>query len=419
MKRIFTAVLLAAFSLIPLAAQQTLRQVVILNEGKFGGPVTVGSYDPATRIYKSFDTLNLKFASDVIVDEKSIYVAADSKLIRYDLDTKEKLGEKNVTGIRELAVWQNQLLVTRGDVAPLPSYFQVYDKSSLELQYELSAVSERAAEVKVMNNMAYVAVNGFGTVGKLAVIDLKNKKLQEEIDLGPDGLNPETVEVEPLKNTVYTVNSLDFTDASVSSYNTLNTVATSTRLHRASSCAGAMYYLNNIYFQTNGQDYIGVFSTGNKTIWDSLLVGKTLYGVGVDPVNAHIYLSVTDYSSFGKIYVYDLFATPIDSFDVGVSPGSFAFDVRSASSVDENLDAAGNLLTYPNPASDEVQIGLITQNSETATIVLSDVIGKELIRQDIITNMPQTISLENLPSGVYFLYATTAQGKTVRKIIKR
>jgi len=410
---------LVAAAFMQLSAQQILRQVIILNEGKFGGPVTVGSYDPATRIYKNFDTLNLKFASDVITDNKYIYVAADSKLIKYDLETKQRIAEQTIAGIREIALWQNQILVTRGDMAPLPSYFQVYDKNTLNLIYELPAVSERSAEVKVMNNMAYVAVNGFGTVGKLAVIDLENKSLREEIDLGPDGLNPETVEIEPVKNTVYTVNTLDFKNASVSSYNASTAATTSDLLHRPSSCAGAMYYLNNIYFQTNGQDYIGVYSRSGKTIWDSLMVGKTLYGIGVDPVNAHIYLSETDYTTYGKVFVYDFFAKAVDSFEVGVSPGAFAFDIGSATGVEESSDAAGNLLMQPNPAYDNVQIGLITSSDISATVILTDILGKEILRCEIPTNVPQTISLENLPQGAYLLTAKTVSGSTMRTILKQ
>lgn len=412
------ALAIAAF--VQLSAQQTLRQVIILNEGKFGGPVTVGSYDPATRTYKNFDTLNLKFASDVITDDKYIYVAADSKIIKYDIETKQRIVEQNVQGARELALWEDQLLVTRGDMAPLSSYFQVYDKNTLNLIYELPTISERSAEVKVMNNTAYVAVNGFGTVGKLAVIDLKNKSLREEIDLGPDGLNPETVEIEPLKNTIYTVNTLDFKNASVSSYNAATAVATSDLLHRPSSCSGAMYYLNNIYFQTNGQDYIGVYSASGKTIWDSLMVGKSLYGIGVDPVNAHIYLSETDYTTYGKVFVYDFFAKAVDSFDVGISPGSFAFDIRSAAAgVEESADAAGNLLMQPNPTSDNMQIGLITSTDVSATVILTDILGKEILRREIPTNIPQTISLENLPQGAYLLTAKTSTGTTTRTVLKQ
>lgn len=419
MKLFINAIALVAVAFAQLSAQQTLRQVIILNEGKFGGPVTVGSYDPTTRIYKNFDTLNLKFASDVITDDKYIYVAADSKLVKYDIETKQRIAEQTVPGIRELALWKNQILVTRGDMAPLPSYFQSYDKGTLNLIYELPAVSERSAEVKVMNNTAYVAVNGFGTVGKLAVIDLENKSLREEVDLGPDGLNPETVEIEPVKNTVYTVNTLDFKNASVSSYNASTAATTSDLLHRPSSCAGAMYYLNNIYFQTNGQDYIGVYSTSGKAIWDSLMVGRTLYGIGVDPVNAHIYLSETDYATYGKVFVYDFFGKAIDSFDVGVSPGSFAFDVRSAAGVDESADAAGKLLLQPNPATDNIQIGLINSSDESAVIILTDILGKEILRREIPTNVPQTISLETLPQGAYLLTAKTPGGYTTQTVLKR
>ena len=112
-------------------ANPTLRQVVVLNEGPFGGPVTVGSYDPNTHQYNNFATVPAAFASAVIIDGNSIYVAADSLLLQYDLISKQLLHQVTVKGVRELCVWNNQLLVTRADIASLPSYFQVYNKNDL------------------------------------------------------------------------------------------------------------------------------------------------------------------------------------------------------------------------------------------------------------------------------------------------
>src|SRR6185436_3725776 len=148
MKRKIT--LLLAFFPLLLNAQSYVNRVIILNEGHYDYvnmvqtvPVTVGAYNPVTHQYAAFDTiLNARFASHVLVDGSSIYVAADSFLIRYDADTYQRLATATVTGIRKLAVWNNQLLVSRGEyMVTFNSYFRAYDKSTLAFSYELTTAS--------------------------------------------------------------------------------------------------------------------------------------------------------------------------------------------------------------------------------------------------------------------------------------
>ena len=398
-------------------AQYTLNQVIVLNEGTFGGPVTVGSYNPATQVYQNFDTLQAKFASDVIIDSGFIYVAADTLLVKYDLNTKQKLAVQTVKGIRELAIWKNQILVTRAQTNPLPSYFQVYNKSNLNFIYESTAVSERASEVKVWNDTAYVAVNGWGSVGKLAVVDLNAQSLNREIDLGPNGLNPEAVFKSNVNGKIYTVNNLNWTNSSVTKYDIASTGFVNTLMNRPSGCSGSSYYLNNVYFQTSGQNKIGVFSTTALSVWDSLLINKSLYGIGIDSANSHIYISETDYTTFGKVFIYDFFGALVDSFAVNVSPGTFAFDVRNTTGISEN-NVATNLFTYPNPVSDELHIGFIDAQNEKAILTLTDVMGQEVYKKQINTNVPNTFSLNTLPQGIYFLKVETSTKKATKKIVK-
>lgn len=398
-------------------AQYTLQQVIVLNEGAWGGPVTVGSYNPSSQVYQNFDTLPARFASDVIIDSGFIYVAADTLLAKYDLNTKQQLAIQTVKGIRELAIWKNQILVTRAQTSPLPSYFQVYNKSNLNFIYESTTVSERASEVKVWNDTAYVAINGWGSVGKLAVVDLNAQSLNREIDLGPNGLNPEAVFKSNVNGKIYTVNNLNWTNSSVTKYDMASTSFTNTLMNRPSGCSGSSYYLNNVYFQTSGQNKIGVFSTTALSVWDSLLINKSLYGISIDSVNSHIYISETDYTTFGKVFIYDFFGALVDSFNVDVSPGTFAFDVRNTTGISEN-NFSVNLLLYPNPVSDELHIGFIDSENEKATLTLTDVLGQEVYIKQINTNIPNTLSLKTVLQGVYFLKVETPTGKVIKKIIK-
>ncbi|MBI3502680.1 MAG: T9SS type A sorting domain-containing protein [Bacteroidetes bacterium] len=399
-------------------AQYTLQQVIVLNEGPWGGPVTVGSYNPATQVYQNFDTLQARFASDVIIDSGFIYVAADTLLVKYDLNTKQKLNVQTVKGIRELAIWKNQILVTRAESSPLPSYFQAYNKNNLSFIYDLPSVSERCAEVKVWKDTAYVAVNGWGTVGKLAIINLNGQNENREIDLGPDGLNPEAVFVSNVNGKIYTQNNLNWTDGSVTKYDGATSVFVNTRLNRSSGCSGSEYYLNNVYFQASNENKIGVFSASALYVWDSLLVNKSLYGIGIDSVNARIYISTTDYTTYGKVFTYDFFGALVDSFAVNVSPGTFAFDVRTTTGISEN-NFSSHLLLYPNPVSDELHIGFIDTENEKATVTLTDVLGRIVFQKQIATNIPNILSMTSIPQGAYLLKVETSSGITTKQVVKQ
>ena len=103
-KIITIIILFAAFSS---GAQNYVNKVIVLNEGHYDYtnqvqtvPVTIGAYDPATHLYQQFDVIqNTRFASDVITDGTSIYVAADSFIVRYDINTYQLLAVTTMPGV--------------------------------------------------------------------------------------------------------------------------------------------------------------------------------------------------------------------------------------------------------------------------------------------------------------------------------
>ena len=399
------------------SGKSVLQQVIVLNEGKYRTQATVGSYYPSTKTYQIFDMIKARFASDVIIDSGFIFVAADSLLLKYDLNTKQRLLSKTVEGIRELAVWNNQILVTRAATFSLTSYFQVYDKDNLNFLYELTDLSGKAAEVKVLNDTAYIAVNNWGTMGKLAVVDLKNKKLSREIDLGKDGLNPETVEIEKASGKVFTVNNLDWSNASVTKYDVTTAAFKSVSLNQASGCNGSKLYLNNVYLQASGKKDIDVFSTVGSSIFQTLSINKSLYGLGVDPVNGYLYVGNTDYSTYGKVFIYDVYGVAIDSFKVDISPGSFAFDVRTTAGIAENT-ISSEISVYPNPVKNELRVSFNSQKNSSANITLTDILGRIIYTSNNKTSANTVIPMQNLNNGIYILKVETESEVITKKIVK-
>ena len=399
-----------------LGQQSYLHQVIVLNEGPFGGPTSVGAYDPAGKNYQTFDQIDAAFASDVLVKDGFIYVAADSLLIKYDANTLQRLATQQVTGIRELAAWNSHILVSRADIAPLPSYFQAYHTQDLTLAYEITAISERSSQIEVVGDKAYMIVNGWGTVGKIAIIDLMGEQLEQEVDLGPEGLNPEALYRQ--QGNLYTVNAMDWTASSVSKYNISGSTVQNQSFYHQSACAGSAMYLNNLYFQpytdTTGaamNKSLGVINGGSLNLWDTLDVGRSIYGMGIDSMNATIYLGTTDYATYGTVYQYDFYGQALDSFDVEVSPGTFAFDVREVTGIQEQRTAV--LTVGPNPFNYQITVQC---GSGLDAIGIYDVQGRLLIQRGDVEPGPLAWDLSGLKPGMYTLTAVF-HGKVESQLI--
>ncbi|NCA22290.1 MAG: hypothetical protein EBS86_14280 [Crocinitomicaceae bacterium] len=204
-------------------AQSYVNQAIILNEGYFDytnnvivEPVTIGTYNPATQVYSIVDTLeNMRFGSDIVISGNYYYVAADTKIFKMDLNTHQEVASVSCPGVRNLGIYQNKLVATRGEYQiTYDSYLHVYDAANLTLIQEIDTVAgpKWAAQNIVMDGAtAYIAVNnGYewgnekGIVGKL---DLSTLTYGNEIDLGVDGTNPDKLVV--VRSGVYDIDTLE------------------------------------------------------------------------------------------------------------------------------------------------------------------------------------------------------------------
>ena len=113
MKKIF---LILSICCLHLSFAQTnyVHQVLLLNEGCYDydieeilEPVTIGSYDPETNLYNTIIEIpNVRFASDLIIDGNYFYVAADNKILKYDLDTYALLNSVDLIVVRKLIIYE-------------------------------------------------------------------------------------------------------------------------------------------------------------------------------------------------------------------------------------------------------------------------------------------------------------------------
>jgi hypothetical protein len=410
-------------------AQSYVHQVIIVNEGQydyFGGtqitPVTVSAYNPVSKNYSVFDTIqDARFASDVTTDDNFIYVAADSFLIAYDKNNYQVVRTKVIPGIRKIALWNNQLLVSRGNLESFNSYFQAYDKDSFTKLYELDTIAgpKYSTEgIVVINDTAYIAINnGFSWgnyVGKIGIIDLNNQQYKDEVDLGNDGMNPDNLMYDGGK--IFTLNNKDWSGSSVSSFDPSTRSTQTVNLAISTGCGTSVKASDYIYYQESGSDKVARFSTNTLTTYDSLPLSKSFYGMLTDTLNNLIYATSTDYVTYGKAYIMTYNGALSDSFNVGVSPGNMALDVRNLLGVKE--PGKTFMKTYPNPVLNQLNI-ISNQVQLISSLKIYDITGRVVYtKNNFVLNNVHQLDLSVLKPGSYFL-KMSSQGEEINtKIIK-
>ena len=339
-----------------LIAQNYLKQVLILNEGYFDytlnqsfEPVTIGSYDPVSQNYIIVDTiLGARFASDLIIDGDYFYVAADNMLYKYNKSSYELIYSQQINGIRHIAIWNDKILVTRGDYdnttfQPIfySSYFQVFNKSDLSFYYELDTVNGpkwATQNLIVKANKVYVAINNaydFGNEkGMIGVVDLNTFSYVNEINLGIDGINPDNMMQEG--DNIYTINNKDWSGMSISKINTLTNYCQTFNLATVpTGCGTSCIRGDRIYYQIFGDTTLYEWDIQTLPILGDLMIdfNKNFYKLEYEEMSDMLYTSSTDFFSYGNIDIYDKDNVLVNSFQSGVSPGSFAFDVVNMTSI--------------------------------------------------------------------------------------
>ena len=402
-----------------LNAQNYLHQVLILNEGRFDyitnsivEPVTIGTYDPVSQTYSIVDTLEgMRFASDLIIEGNYYYVAADTKIFKIDLNSHQEVSSVSCPGVRNLAIYQNKLVATRGEyLTTYDSYLHVYDASNLNLIQAIDTVQGpkwAAQNIVIDGNTAYIAVNnGYewgnekGIVGKL---DLINLTYGNEIDLGVDGKNPDNMVKSG--NSIFTINNKDWSGSSISKIELSNATSSTVNLNSASTgCGTSALRDDKIVYQISNETILNEFDyTLMNNVGPISGISMNFYDLAQEPISGNLYASTTDFTTFGKVYVYNNQNAELLNFNVGIAPGTIGFDIRPLSSGLNQIKTPPSF--YPNPAKDHVTV----ENNEGNEVSILDMFGKVMIE-----TKSNEINISQLSAGTYLISVNGIQTKFIK-----
>ena len=140
------------------------------------------------------------------------------------------------------------------------------------------------------------------------------------------------------------------------------------------------------------------------------MINKGIYGIAVNPINNEIYTGVTDFVSFGKVYIHYANGFPRDSFNVSVNPSGIAFDLRQASGLSA-VELNNQLTVVNNLVADQLVYSLNSTKNENLSIVSADgkVVKTCVSNANATTN---TVNVSDLSAGVYMLKWNAASTST-------
>ncbi|WP_284652770.1 DUF7619 domain-containing protein [Flavobacterium terrisoli] len=105
-------------------------------------------------------------------------------------------------------------------------------------------------------------------------------------------------------------------------------------------------------------------------------------------------------------------------FDANPAVVTNIFNTKFINALDNATFNDGNLVLFPNPASNRVEISLINTAESISKIVLYDLLGKAVKTVPVLSNDNITVDVSSLSKGVYLIEINTENNlKTIKKLV--
>jgi len=410
-----------------------VKQVITVNSGKFEFQppiqdfVTVQSYNPATQAVNEFNTIFTQSAQDILIHGHFAYIAAQDSIVKYDLNSYERVAAIADSGLSKLGIYQNRLIVSKQ--YPLAKFFmEVLDTSNLSLIALVDGIPGDCGGIAATSDSVYIAVNGgwMGTEGKIAVVDPGSWTLARVINLGTSAVGINNLYLD--ENKIYSVNKTPYGMPDVGSISEYDPATGNFVNGMVSVKVGNGVGIINHTLYAVFNYGIGSFDLTSMQITDTAIIEDPgsagfvyILSAAIDTMNDLIHVNIGDYMTPGYCVVASLTGDSVTTYTTGISSETVGVDYREyPAGIPAELAESGSLNLYPNPASDRITVQY-TGHPDVQGVTMTDVFGRPVNHMAITLNEtgPTTISVENLPAGMYCLVLKTNSGTVVGKFIKQ
>jgi hypothetical protein len=427
---LFTLVLIGNKDLLQAQRSEYVQQAIILNSGRFEVQppyvdyVTVQSYNPTTHAVTIFDTIYTQSAQDVLIDGHYAYVAAQDSIIKYDIDTYQRVAAVDDSGMVKLALWNNKLIITKG--FPVKRFFvEILDATNLALLARTQFISGDCGGVVTAKDTVYVSVNGgyLGTEGKLAVIDPTTWNLAREINFGANAIG-----IWNLYNyggNIFSVNRTPFgspPSGSITVYDQFGGTFVN-KVFPLTVGDGLGIKDSLLYLKFN--EGVGSFYLNQKLIADTTIIPDPgsanhfyILSGAVDYVNGQLYMNIGNRTIPGKCVIASTTGDSITSFQDGIATEAMSLDFRVPVGLTPAQTQKDFVTIYPNPVTNSISV-LFNGIEKVSRVQMTDVTGRTIFSSGLLGNEKSLkINSSSYPSGIYILSIYTENGVKTKKVIK-
>ncbi len=404
------------------AQHMIVNQVIVGSGGVWGDTtnnVTVATFKPDDGVTTTFGSIYTQSIQDIVISGKYAFVAAQDSIAKFDIDTYEKVSVVEALGVNRLQV-SDDILLASFQFPATENFVKIYSSADLSFISNVSDVSDESAGLLVVNNLAYAAVPGgyTSTEGKIAIIDITDYSLVDEIDFGIFGRG--VYDLFYYNNQIMSVNRTPWGETH-GYVLAMNSIGSHTDIYLIEEILGKMVgEIDGLLFTVmNGG--IGIIDLTDFSVADTALIeapALTIAGVALDTIDGLFYIATTDYSSTGVGTIYNALGEETGSFEAGISPDAIAIDYRDNTGI-YDLFSEDKINIYPNPASEIITVETV-DNKPADYFKVIDISGRILISDAInLKSGSASIDISMLESGLYFLILSYDNGLATRSFVKK
>ncbi len=389
-------------------------KLFVLNEGGGNQKGSFGYVDFQTKTYHHIDSI-ASYGNVLVKDPVRNYIYITDgvgDILVYDVSAGQITDTIAGASARQVAVWNNQLLVT----AMSKPFFRVYDISNAFApiySLDTTKVRSRSEGILVANNNAYVVMQGsWGSYDSLvAIIDLNAQDTAGFIQVKPNPGN-----ILHIGNKLYVqcrnyTTGLTISIIDLANNNQVTNVATGYVSGGGFENVKDSLILFN-YNPTWTTSYVASYDITSGVI-DTNYINAKVYAMHYFDSTQTLFVSITDYVTFGSVSYYQggVFG---DTINTHLSPRDLLFVPAQPTAV--SFVENESLKVYPSPSYGELHI---SSENPFRKVEIFDLQGRSVFVDNHINTSRYHTNLSSLKPGMYFLKITQGNSVRVIKWLKR
>ena len=413
------------------------ERVFVINEGAFGqGNASMTVFEPQTGYAANnvfFDENNRLLGdvgNDGVLINGKLYIVINNshKIEVVDPESYQSLGTISIDAESHGGSPRKMAEVDAGKAYVTNLYGNNVSIIDLDAGEEIGHVEVGPGPegIVVADGYAFVALSGLGQGNEVAVIDIQTDELIKNLDVGD---NPIHIARGP-EGKVWSVGTGNFGfdqnyeyDPDLETFGEVVIIDPESQeivdRFDTGGHPGKLVFPNEELglLQLNGLRAVDIES---RKLQETPFLERNLHSFDIaDGEHDQFQVFITlapDFSSSGRIIKYDDQASPVDSFQAGIGPGSIAFwygkttGSRTQPEIVENISIDQN---YPNPFNSSTRIRFYLPESAGARLEVFDMLGRSvavLVNEQLRRGDHEIrFDASGLSSGVY-TYRLTADG---------